>query len=371
MIALFVAGLCLVLVSVAVLLIKTKGNRLLTRTLPAVVLLVIAGALIVISCMRTVPTGHTGIVTVFGKVEDETYEAGVHFTAPWKSVINMDNRNQKAMIDLSCFSSDIQEVAVTYTLNYQISKTNAQTIYKDIGVSYYETVILPRVQEAVKSEMAKYTAEQLLSNRSQLSADIRNLLTEKLATYNIVVVDASMENLDFSDAFTDAVEAKQVAEQKSKQAQIEQEQKTMEANAAATRAQIDANAAAEVAKIQADSNAAVAKIQADADAEVVEIRAQADAEVVKIAADAAEYAGQMDAKVIEHLRNTFAKDPESLTDEDLRQLLLYYYIQQWNGELPETYLGSEDFFALLAALGAQTPDTGTETPLPGGGTVTP
>ncbi len=136
MIALFIVGLLLLAVAIILSFVKAKAKRFLTRTLPALVLAAAAVLLIGVSCVRTVPTGHTGIVTVFGHVKDETYEAGVHFCAPWETVINMDNRNQKASIDLACFSSDIQEVAVTYTLNYQISKTNAQTIYKDIGVSY-------------------------------------------------------------------------------------------------------------------------------------------------------------------------------------------------------------------------------------------
>ena len=346
MIALFLIGCLTLAISVTVFFVKAKNNRFLTRTLPASVLALVSVVLIAVSCLRTVPTGHTGIVTVFGRVENETYEAGVHFCAPWKSVVNMDNRNQKASIDLSCFSSDIQEVAVTYTLNYQISKSNAQMIYKDIGISYYDTVITPRVQEAVKSELAKYTAEELLEKRAQLSQDIKKVLTEKLNTYNIVVVDASMENLDFSDAFTDAVEAKQVAEQKSKQAKIEQEQKNMEAEAAAKRAQIEAEAEAKVAVIAAN----------------------AELDVVKIQADAAEYAGQKDAAIIGQVRDIFAKDPENLTDEDVEKLLLYYYIQKWNDELPTTYFSSEDFYALLAGLGSgtlhgETVETPT-TPLP-------
>ena len=280
------------------------------------------------SFIKTVPTGHTGIVTTFGNVEEYTYEAGVHFDAPWHEVIKMDNRNQKKRIDLSCFSSDIQEVNVIYTLNYQIQKNNAQTIYKTIGTEYYQTVIEPRVQEAVKSVMAKYTAEELLSNRTELSAEIRNILTEKLASYHVDVLDTSLENLDFSDAFTDAVEAKQVAEQKAKQAQIEQEQKTMEAEAAAKRAAIEAKAAADVAIIAAN----------------------ADLDVQKIQADAAEYAGQKDAAVIGQTRDIIAKNPDALTDEDVEHLLVYYYILAWDGKLPETYIGSEDFYAMLAAL---------------------
>ena len=328
MLGAFVLGILFV-VAAAIVFVAVRAPKMkLLRPLSAGALAVLGVVLVVVSCLRTVPTGHTGIVTSFGHVEDGTYEAGVHFCAPWKSVVNMDNRNQKASVDLQCFSSDIQEVAVTYTINYQISKANAQTIYKEIGVAYYDTVITPRVQEAVKSEFAKYTAEQLLDNRSLLSQNIRATLTDKLSLYNIIVVDASVENLDFSDVFTDAVEAKQVAEQKSKQAQIEQQQKIMEAEAAAQRAEIDANAAAAVAKIAAE----------------------ADKDVVEIQANAAEYAGQKDAAIIKQVRAALAKDESALNDDDIEHLLLYYYVQKWNGELPEHYIGTEDFYALLASL---------------------
>lgn len=330
--ALFVLSLILLLTALLFFLFSKNARATVLHLIVPLGIGVLAVILLVCSCLRTVPTGHTGIVTVFGRVEETTFESGVHFCAPWKTVINMDNRNQKASVDLLCFSSDIQEVSVTYTLNYQIAKTNAQTIYKDIGISYYETVIMPQIQQAVKSELAKYTAEELLSNRAKLSTDILSILTAKLSTYHILVVDASVENLDFSDAFTDAVEAKQVAEQRSKQAQIEQTQKTMEANAAAERAKIEATASAAVAVIAAN----------------------ADLDVVKIQADAAEYAGQKDAAIIGQVRDILAADPDNLTNEDIEQLLLYYYIQKWDGTLPQTYLGSDDFYAMLASLGSQT-----------------
>ena len=181
MIVLFVFAI-LVFVAAPVTVFATKKiNKPLLRGLLPTGLLVLSILLALLSCVRTVPTGHTGIVTTFGKVEDITYEAGVHFCAPWQDVVNMDNRNQKASVDLSCFSSDIQEVSVTYTINYQISKSNAQTIYKEIGVSYYDVIIAPRIQEAVKSEFAKYTAEELLNMRSKLSGDIRTLLCFRLS----------------------------------------------------------------------------------------------------------------------------------------------------------------------------------------------
>jgi len=88
---------------------------------------------IMLLCSFTkVPTGHTGVITTFGKVADYTLDSGIHFKAPWQKVIKMDNRIQKHSVDLSCFSSDIQEVTVKYTVNYQISKADAITIYATI-----------------------------------------------------------------------------------------------------------------------------------------------------------------------------------------------------------------------------------------------
>ena len=97
---------------------------------------------IALSCYVSVPTGHTGVVTTFGSVENYTLEAGMHFKLPWQEVVKMDNRVQKNTQELSCFSSDIQDVRMIYTVNYQISKQDAMTIYKTIGTGYFDTVIV-------------------------------------------------------------------------------------------------------------------------------------------------------------------------------------------------------------------------------------
>lgn len=193
--------------------------------------------IIVVSCFVQVPAGYTGIVTTFGKVQEYTYEAGLHLKAPWNEVIKMDNRNQKQTTELECFSSDIQAVTMTYTINYQIDKESAQTIYRTIGVDYYNTVIVPRVQEAVKAMTAKYTAENLVSSRDELAIAIEEVLVESLAEYNIQLINTAIENISFTEAFTTAVEEKQVAVQNKLKAESEAAAKIIAAQATA-----DANA---------------------------------------------------------------------------------------------------------------------------------
>lgn len=221
-----------------------------------VISLIIAVVLIVLSCATVVPTGHTGVLTTFGEVEDRTLDSGMNFTKPWQRVINMDNRIQKQTIELACFSSDIQEVSMTYTINYEINKENAQEIYKTIGKDYYNTVLVPCVTESTKTVIAKYSAEEIVGKRATLAAAIEENLAEKLAHYNIILVSSSIEDTDFTDTYTNAVEEKQVAQQNKLRAETEAE-----------KAKIEAEAAAEVKRINAQAEADAKLIQAEAEAE--------------------------------------------------------------------------------------------------------
>ena len=261
-----------------------------------IITVIIVGILIGVSFIGSVPTGHTGVLTTFGKVEDRTLESGINFKLPWQNIVKMDNRVQKQTTDLICFSSDIQEVSMKYTVNYQISSVDAMTIYKTIGTDYYNNVIVPNITESVKTQVAKYNAEALVSDRSELSQMIQDDLTARLANYNIIVVSASIEDMDFTDAFTNAVEAKQVAEQNKLKAQTEAEQQI-----------IEANAAAEIKRVNSEADAAAKKIAAEAQAYEIQVKADAEAEANK-------------------------KLVQSLTDE----LIEYKYYETWNGELPDT-----------------------------------
>lgn len=235
--------------------------------------LIIAGVavalalLVMVTCTATVETGYTGIVTTFGKVEDVTLEAGLHFKSPFQRIIAMDNREQKTSFTTEAFSSDIQQVDITGSINYAINKSTAMNLFKEVGTDYFNKLVNPRMLEITKGVFSKYSAENLVANRQKLSEEIRDGLYGELQDYGINVISLSIENIDFTDAFTDAVEAKQVAAQKKLQAEIEQSQMTMETQQQAERKRINAEAEANVLKINADADAYATKVRSEAEAE--------------------------------------------------------------------------------------------------------
>ena len=239
----------------------------LNKTLIILIAVVVLGVLIYATCTAQVPTGYTGILTTFGRVEQYTLDAGFHFKSPFQNVVLMDNREQKTSFKTQSFSSDIQQVDIDGSINFSINKATAMNLYKEVGTSYFNTLVMPRLLENTKAVFSKYTAENLVAARETLSKTIRSQLASEMERYGINIISVSIENIDFTDSFTDAVEQKQVAAQKKLQAEIEQEQKTMETQQQAERQRITAEAEASVKKIQADAAAYATRIQAEAEAE--------------------------------------------------------------------------------------------------------
>lgn len=271
-----------------------------------VIAVILALVLVIASIFSIVPTGYTGVLVTFGRVEDRQISAGLNVIAPWQQIVKMDNRTQKVDINASAFSSDIQQVDTKLSVNFCINVSTAHELYKTVGTKYFDNVMLPRIMENTKAVYSKYTAENLIANRDRLSDEIADLMRADMEPYGISVISLAIEDIDFTDAFTNAVEAKQVAAQNKLTAETEQARKTMEQNAQAERDVIAAKAEAERAVIAAN----------------------AELEVVKIQAEAALYAGEKEAEMNKRISESLTPN---LTD--------YYWIKQWNGELPSYYGG--------------------------------
>lgn len=247
-----------------------------------------------------VNAGYVGIREYFGNVPDEPLQPGFHVTRYFEHVHPIDVRTQRNTYKMESFSSDIQQVVLTVAVNSNVSSESAGILYKTVGMNYLATLMEPRLLENVKVVVSQYTAESLIAQRENLSRQILALMQNDLAPYGIVISNISVENIDFTDSFESAVEAKQVATQEKQRAQTQQEQATMEAQQAAERK-----------RIAAEADAEVAKVQADAEAYSVQVRAEAEAQANE-------------------------KISKSLTAD----LVEYKQIQQWNGELPRFVGGS-------------------------------
>jgi prohibitin 2 len=188
-----------------------------------------------------VGAGERGVVLNFGAVQENVLGEGLHFRIPiMQQVVLMDVKVQKAVTDAASASSDLQDVTSSVALNYHLVPDKANVVYQTLGVEFKNRIIDPAIQEVMKAVSARYTAEELITKRAAVSEAMRENLAARLREYNIAVDAFSIVSFSFSKVFTEAIEAKQTAEQlalKSKRdlerIKIEAEQKVTAAKAEA------------------------------------------------------------------------------------------------------------------------------------------
>lgn len=170
--------------------------------------------ILVFGAFGTVGAGERGVLLQFGAVQDKVFGEGLYFKIPFvQTVVKMDVRIQKDEINASAASKDLQIVTSRIALNYHIDPDQVNKIWQEVGRNYNVRIIAPSIQEAVKAESAKFTAEELIIRREEVKEQIKANLTKRLLERSILVDEFNIIEFQFSQAFNEAIEAKVTAEQ--------------------------------------------------------------------------------------------------------------------------------------------------------------
>jgi len=173
------------------------------------------------SFFAVIGAGQRGVLMRFGEVQPQILGEGIHVVIPLlHTVEKISVRVQKQEISAEASSKDLQDVYTKVALNWHVVPTEANLMFQDIGDEevVIDRIINPAVKEVLKAIVAQYTAEEIITRRSNVKAEVDQLLLSRLATYHIAIDDISLVHVHFSERFRDAVEAKQVAEQEAKRA---------------------------------------------------------------------------------------------------------------------------------------------------------
>lgn len=246
-----------------------------------IVLAAVLGLVLLVSCCSSVTiveTGHRGVKTVFGKVEEPPLVEGIYFTSPFTTSIHqLDIRTQKFTDKTEVYTKDVQTATVEYTVNFSVKGDQAGALFQTVGLEYAEKLIPQVVQGGLKNAAGKWDAVDIISNREKVRAEVEAALITTLAPRGVVIEGFQMVDVSFTKEFDQAVEAKVIAIQKAEQAR---------------------------------NNTVTVSEQA----KQAVITAQGDAQAMKIKSDAL---------------------------SQNQNLVAYEAVQRWNGKLPETvYMGS-------------------------------
>lgn len=215
-----------------------KTGKIIGGVIAAAAVLIVA-----LNSFTSVQAGHSGVVLTFGKVSEAVLSEGLHVKIPFiQQIIQIDNRVLKAEVDCSSASKDLQTVSSTIALNYRVRNEASAKIYKEVGLSYENVIINPAIQECVKAVTAKYTAEQLITERQIISDQMKELLNEKISSYGLELEIFNIISFEFTAEYNAAIEAKQTAQQNALKAEQDLQRIKVEAEQTVAQAEAEAEA---------------------------------------------------------------------------------------------------------------------------------
>lgn len=219
--------------------INNKKMKKIVIAVIAVLVIIILG----MSAFTIVAPGHTGVVVTLGSVSDKVLEEGLHFKIPFiQTVEQVDNRVLKTEVESNAASKDLQTISSKVSINYRVNRSASAQIYKNVGADFTNVIVNPAMQECVKSIAAKYTAEQLITNRAVVSTEMEEAISQKINPYGLSIEVFNIVNFDFSEEFNKAIEAKQTAQQAALKAEQDLARIKVEAEQTVEKAKAEAEA---------------------------------------------------------------------------------------------------------------------------------
>ncbi|MGA7537260.1 MAG: prohibitin family protein [Steroidobacteraceae bacterium] len=194
---------------------------LLTGAIILLILLVLGGLFVQIG------PGQRGVLMTFGAVQEGVLDPGLHVKLPFmQSVAKMDVQVQNSQGAETAASLDLQNVSSTVATNWHILPADAEWVYQHIGnePALVDKIIRPAISNSVKAVTAHYDAEDLIIERDQVRDKIQSQITSELQPYRVVVDSVNITDFHFSDEFAQAIERKQIAQQRALQATYELQQ---------------------------------------------------------------------------------------------------------------------------------------------------
>ena len=181
-----------------------------------------------------VKSGEVGLKVRYGKIINTSIKEGINFKIPLvEKIVKVNIKVQKAEMDVEASTKDLQTVNTSVAVNYRVDGDKASSLYKKVGNTYEETVLQPAIKESIKSAIAQYNAEEVITKRKDVSESCLEAIQGKVKKYGIIIEDFNLTNFSFSDEYTKAIEDKQVAQQNLEKAKLEAEKKLTEAKATA------------------------------------------------------------------------------------------------------------------------------------------
>lgn len=170
--------------------------------------------ILLMASTTSIPTGHVGVQTLFGKVTGDVLSEGIHLINPLNSVAKLSIQTQSRKESASVPSKEGLTLSLDTSLLFRLDKAKAAQVFQTVGNQYAENIVEPELRSAIRGATASHSSNDLYTNgRELVQQQIKDDLTAKLAPRGVIVEDVLLRDVQLPALLKASIEAKQQAEQ--------------------------------------------------------------------------------------------------------------------------------------------------------------
>ncbi len=211
------------------------------------------------SSVKVIEPGMVGVQSLFGKVQDNVLESGLHFIDPVVEVTDFDARTQNYTMSavnsegvkqgddaIRVLSSDGLEVTIDLSVLYRVTPSKTPFILQNLGVDYVDKIVRPVARTAIRDNAVAYEAVSLYSTkRAEFQTKIYNAISAAFAKNGIELQSVLVRNITLPQSVKASIESKINAEQDAQKMQFVLQKERQEAD----RKRVEAQGIADYQKI--------------------------------------------------------------------------------------------------------------------------
>ena len=296
-----------------------------------------------ISILTSIPSGHSGILTTYGKVENKDLAPGLYFKKPWQKLITMDNRVRTTVISTGVKGATVSDSAETkdrqlipqyhFEVQHKLIKGMAYSVYANYGENYVDRVIIANANQIIKEAFATYYADEIVTAKSQMPEFIKDELNKITSPIGVEIDSVIFVTYDFTPEYTSILEQRALLNAQLENNKLQQQNETIAAQTQYDVAVKQAEKEAETQRIAAENANQIAIANANAKAETDKINAENEAYVTRTKAEAEKFARLAAAEA--------EKAELEAKSSGLNEFVIQQeWIERWNGELVPSFDGS-------------------------------
>lgn len=195
----------------------------------------IIGLIMLFMSIKFIGVGERAIVfNKFSGQIEKYLDSGINFVNPITKRVKVYNlKVTKEQYEMIGLSADSQSIKLAIVVNYKLKANELDKIYKNVQGRIEDTLIYNAIIDTTKAELGKFRIDDIAKNRESLKKEVEEALRERMNSNFVDIMNVSITDVDYSDAYEASIEAKLVAEQRALEAKNKKEQVRYESEAKA------------------------------------------------------------------------------------------------------------------------------------------